>query len=282
MQNFIRWLSDHKLGNILILIAYYAIVVLPHEKVGYIIAKLFDNFTRDKYNAIILWIFLGLTFILGLMLFKAVRRHHQKGLLLTYILMTAFLMIFCFNALFVINVEVVHFPQYACFAILAFPLIGSFPRTLFWTIVAGAIDEGYQFLVLAPRRPDYYDFNDVVINLVGAAAGLIILKIFSVPERKALGPFLKKPELLFLAGLVSALAIMYVTGHFAIVDTSENPAFLTLIHKPVEGFWTMPPGPYAKYHVLRPLPGLIIIILLFVFYSGLSDKSNWPGRRNPI
>jgi len=76
--------------------------------------------------------------------------------------------------------EYAHYPQYALIAWLVaravdpgkvqWPIV----RVLFWTTLLGAIDEVMQYLWITASYSDYVDFNDFLVNLVSAAAGVLI------------------------------------------------------------------------------------------------------------
>ena len=75
--------------------------------------------------------------------------------------------------------EFAHFPQYALLAVLVARVLdpgrrfGPAGRVLFWTTLLGMVDEVQQYLWLTPTHGDYLDFNDFLVNLLGAAAGVM-------------------------------------------------------------------------------------------------------------
>ncbi|MGQ0732812.1 MAG: hypothetical protein ACT4QD_04050 [Acidobacteriota bacterium] len=72
-------------------------------------------------------------------------------------------------------VEYVHYPQYALVAYL----LGrsGVPLEVAWLAATGlgALDEGFQWGLLRRGRPEYFDWNDVVLNAIGAAWGVVLL-----------------------------------------------------------------------------------------------------------
>jgi hypothetical protein len=72
-------------------------------------------------------------------------------------------------------VENVHYPQYALIAFLI-GRAGIAPE-LAWLAATGlgALDEAHQLFFLRSARPDYFDWNDVFLNAVGAAYGVVLL-----------------------------------------------------------------------------------------------------------
>ncbi|HUI27196.1 MAG TPA: hypothetical protein VL403_14025 [Candidatus Kryptonia bacterium] len=76
----------------------------------------------------------------------------------------------------VANVELIHYPQYALIA--AVLLFGGNTWNVAWlgATGAGVIDEVYQELVIYAGRPDtYLDFNDMVLNAIGATWAVLLL-----------------------------------------------------------------------------------------------------------
>ena len=76
-------------------------------------------------------------------------------------------------------VENIHYPQYAVILmLLARAGIGLEAGWLAATVL-GAIDEGYQAVALPRGAPDYFDWNDVVLNGIGAAFGVVLVLSFT-------------------------------------------------------------------------------------------------------
>ena len=77
--------------------------------------------------------------------------------------------------LLVTNVELIHFPQFGLLAALLL-FAGLGPRAA-WigATLGGVLDETYQYLVdLRPPADVYFDYNDVVLNAIGAAWAVIL------------------------------------------------------------------------------------------------------------
>jgi hypothetical protein len=77
--------------------------------------------------------------------------------------------------LFVANIELIHFPQFALLsALLLAAGLGGVAAFLTAT-VAGILDETYQYFVVYAAFPGiYYDINDIVLNTIGAAWGVVL------------------------------------------------------------------------------------------------------------
>jgi len=77
--------------------------------------------------------------------------------------------------LLVVNIELIHFPQFALLAVLLLAGGLSGPGAYLATAVAGILDETYQhFVVYAGVPGTYFDINDIVLNATGGAWGVVL------------------------------------------------------------------------------------------------------------
>jgi len=173
------------------------------------------------------------------------------------------------NLLFVINIEVIHYPQYAILSILLFPLIKNFNSTLIWTTIAGAVDEGYQYFYLAPNDTGYYDFNDVITDLIGASFGLLFLRSFDISNASKTS-FWKSSA--FYGLLVMTIVVMLLIALKVLSIYPDTEAMYQMVIQNPSGFWSKI-HPNVTYHVVRPSEGLLITIFLWLFYSRIGHGS---------
>lgn len=77
--------------------------------------------------------------------------------------------------LLVINVELIHFPQFGLLAALLLAA-GLGPQAAWLgATVAGVVDEAYQHLVVYAGVPNtYFDYNDIVLDGLGAAWAVVL------------------------------------------------------------------------------------------------------------
>lgn len=270
-SNWVTYLHPKKLVNLLLLFIYYLLVVLPHEQVGLLAVKIFGSFDRSTYDLIVLALTISFLLVAIIFLTKKTFLHPQKKIIIFYLVSTVAFAALCINILFVVNIEAVHFFQYAVFALLCYPLTLNYNQTIIISTIAGALDEAYQYFYLAPQRTDYYDFNDVVINLVGVAFGLIIIKIFK-PAAKAVSfiQFFKSPAFI-LSAFITIVTIITISTGFLGINPSNTSANFLLVKKAFDGFWTTV-HPNITYHVMLPLEGLLVIISLWFFYWPLGNE----------
>ena len=265
-----RFLSARPALAFAVCIIYYLLVVIPHNEVGIVVNDFFSEFSRAHYNLIVAGIFTALIILTLVTGWNNVNKDSPPANVGSYIIVTLLLFFCCFYFLMVVYVESVHLVQYAILAMLLFPIIVRYRSTMVWGVVLGALDELYQYLILE-NVAFYYDFNDVVLDAIGVGAGLLFLYIGGANSitRPSTNIF-KRPEIYWPLGLTIILLIAWSMGHFSINYNYNDPAYFTLFKQPVpEGFWYSPPGPPARFHILTPIPAMLILISLIAFYGRL-------------
>lgn len=243
-------------------------VVLPHEQFGKWIARVFVSSERERFDGIMLSILC--TILVCMLTWLLIKAHKSdRILLLSYSVLTGVFVTLCIKYLFVVNVEAIHFGQYAVFAIICFQLNASYFKTMFWSVIAGAIDEFYQYVVLAPDRTDYYDFNDVVINAVGAGIGLIVIRTLRRPiVNDTVKDLLRTTEMIVAVGMVLLISIAMATGLVSYGPDAD--AVFCFMKVDDIGFWKKDFHEFL-FHVVKPLEGTLLAIALIIFYSGLKN-----------
>ena len=266
VQRYYGYFAKRTILNTLLIIIYYLLVVLPHESFGAWIARTLDEpLGRDTYNLIIMG--MGVTGFAGylFLIWNGTKSKSYSKSTWSYLILTLLLIIYCVNVLMVVNVEIIHYVQYAILAILLFPLAQNYQLTLLYTTIFGAIDEAYQYLVLAPEKSNYYDFNDVFIDMIGATLGLILIRAYGIRDKETTDPFYKNSVFIPILGIISLVILSFFLGWTSLyVDPNIDIPF-PLIKKVKSGFWTIIP-PNVKFHVVRPWEWILLTIGLWLAY----------------
>jgi len=269
--SWVNWLSQHRLINLVLIFIYFLLVVLPHEQVGLLVNKIFGDLETSTYNLIITIISTTLLCVIILFFYKKIKQHPNQKIIWFYLISTILFAILSFKILFVVNIEFVHFVQYAVFAVLCFPLTLNYTHTIIWTTLAGALDEAYQYFYLSPHRTEYYDFNDVIINLIGAAFGLIVVKIINPAYQSFSWKTFFQSHLFYCLVNVSLLiAIAFASNKIGLYPNDTEAQYLLVKKMPTQ-FWSTV-HPEIVYHILLPFEGLLLMTGLFIFYSRLENE----------
>ena len=281
MNRLLKWLQEHKVANILILSTYFLAVVLPHKLFGSFLNKTvigalgIDNNSpegRAQYNALALALGVIILVIVLTFFIRNTRNQIEGKRLRALMVLNTFFAAIIVQFLFVVNIEMVHFPQYALFAILLFPLVGNYTSTLIWATLAGMIDEAYQYFYLAPMDTAHYDFNDVLTNCIGAIFGLLFLRSFGTLEGTQFR-LKRSTSWIGLALIIMSVLVFHLAGVLSIYPSEVHDYHI--VREMPAGFWSKV-HPNVTYHVVRPIEGILITISLWIiFHQSLKVRGQY-------
>ena len=264
MGEVIAWLRERKYLNVLLIIVYFILVVAPHKRFGTFINKvIFKEFSRDQSNMVIFIIAVLALLAYSYFFFSRARNQPDSGKLFSFMILNTLLAAVVMKLLFVNNVEVVHYPQYALFSVLLFPLIGNYTATMVWATIGGMIDEAYQYFYLAPLDTSYYDMNDIITNIVGLSFGLLLLRAFGIEEYTEFR-WKRSSIWIGLSLVVLAVIVTHASGILSIYPNDDRP--FHILREWPGGFWSKV-HPNITYHVIRPIEGLVLIGILWITFS---------------
>lgn len=287
MDRWIAWLSERKCFAVVVAGAYLAAVIFFHKKVSGFFDWLSEKLSFKLYNRLMLSA--GLIALIGLggfVLLKIVRGK-RRSLKLIYWVFTVCLVVLSYKTLVVFNVEMIHFPQYALLTLPVFALLRNYGETVFWVALLGVLDEAFQYFVLYRDNPHVYlDFNDIVLNVIGAGIGAVLIWTFSeaTPEpvdRRSKACWRRRRWIAFAtaAGILLAGASLYATGTLSLYPEPNAPkAAIVLSRIPAQPqFWVIPTMG-KPFHIFHPLEGIFFFALLIGCYS-LLDHRPGPATR---
>lgn len=268
MNRSINWLTERKYISFLLLSIYYLMVVLPHEQVGQFVVWVFKEATRATYQITVAVLGSGIFLVFLFYIFQNIKHLAEKRILYLYLFTTVTFMLISFKTLIIHNIEIIHYAQYAILILFLYPLTKTMISSLFWATILGALDEAYQYLYLAPNRTDYFDFNDIILDLLGAAFGIIW--IYSFYQNNIGGKHFKKQINIIISAVIIIVIIVTIgvlTSNLYIYPVDNiNLSAIVLVKKIEPNFWSHITHLNVKYHIVQPLEGLIVISLLLFFY----------------
>lgn len=272
METIIGWLTKHKGYCTVAVVLFFGLNAGLHWEISKLIGKLGSRFGVLEVSAFFLF-FNVLLFCSAVWYFHAVaRRKPITRLHLMHLFSTLFLTAASFLLLVTKNLEGVHFLQYAILAFLLFPLVNNYWETIYWTTILGIADEALQYWGLI-RHWNYFDFNDVVLNLLGAAIGVSILILHGFPVRELV--LKRSAAILSLASLLISGLVLFAAGILAFYPSDDGTlAFISLRRIPPESeFWRTYAYPSAnEHHILEPAEGILLILLLLMYYLWLEMR----------
>jgi hypothetical protein len=273
MVRILKWLGRNKLIAVLLGIITYFSIVSFHDEITDLAVKLRRGVGLDKYNEYFAYGFIAILIITLIIFIYYSLKERQKLLKLSLMVIVLALTLVAFRFLMIYNIEAIHFVEYMLLAMILLPVIRSYGETVFWVTILGILDELFQYRFLTPNF-EYFDFNDNILNLIGAGAGAVMIYISggnAVQIRKM--KWYRSPAVLTGLGLLIIFIFLLISGKMTI-NPPELPGSDTWFwlnrKKMPEEFWTIG-YPGRNYHILRPTEGIFLMYLLFAGFFGL-DK----------
>jgi hypothetical protein len=271
------------------LAVYAAAVTFPHEQVQYAVNEIqirIGGIHRlyQAFGAIALALGALLTFLV----FRSLAGQAGRRTLAAFWVLTLALIWGAWGGLTANNVELVHYPQYLPEGMALLALTLSPAESLAWVAVFGGLDECFQYWDLMGGRPVPYDFNDVYMDLLGGAAGVVLaMALLGCSPRGAIpNPWkriLKRPGVVVVLSLTALGILLWSSGLMLLYKDAANPHYwFALSRVKLLAFWFIIPanGP-AKYHTLSPVEGPILILATIALYATLDRRLRISAEGKP-
>jgi len=168
--------------------------------------------------------------------------------------------------LLVSNVELIHLPQFGLFAVLLLAA-GLDPETAFLgASLAGVFDELYQYLVLyADVANVYLDYNDIVLNTIGAAWAIVL----AGGRRSGGQTAVRWRRGLQFALLLAAASALWIAP-LRVARMAQFPYWRPALLRAATGF---------EYHVMSASEGLLAVLLLWGVVQLAGSRSRQASLR---
>ncbi len=254
-------------GQIYVLL-YYLATIAVHKPVNDFSVYLSNLMTLPEYNSLIKVMYYCFTGMFFLFFIARLQKNRVKTAL---IWLCFFSMIeLANNTLLVVNAEKIHYIQYGILAILLMRLNLDSRAVFVSAAFLGFSDEIYQYVVLNGSLAErYIDFNDMLLNILGAVGGLLLVmtfsgKVASRSDHRSFGILLVK--------LLAAVALI-LTG-FALLDFILNGsagfnAFFGTTRFSFDISAMKDSGLLSTYHVLSLSEFIVFFTVVFIVFDVL-------------
>ena len=250
-------------------------MTFPHEQVQLVVGKIsFYTGLRGLYR-ISAGIAIAIGLALTLVLMKRLIGRPERRLVIAYWFVTLVLILGTWRVLTANNTELVHYPQYVPEGMALVALTLSPVESMAWIAIFGGLDEGFQYAFLTTGRAVPFDFNDIYMDLLGGAAGILLGVAFLSAERTKgrWKRILTRPGVAAVMGLVSMGVLLWELGLMRLHDDKANPHYwFSLSHSDPSMPWFFQRAwATGKFHELLPVEGPILILATIAAY-GLLDR----------
>jgi hypothetical protein len=286
LRRLLMGLRAHKVWVWFGLILYAALVTFPHQKVQDVVGAFAVKYTLKRLYQISATLALIEGALVVLIFAWAVSRQTEWRRLVGFQLLSFGLMVATWWLFTANNTELVHYPQYFPEGMVLMALTLSPIESLGWLTIFGGLDEAFQYTFLVAGRELPYDFNDIYMDLVGGAAGIIFaMAVLGCERRKVeqgwVRRILTRPGIVAILGVLAAGFVLWASGKMVLYEAPGlAPHWFAVSRLKTVSFWYFSPvilGPH-HFHELSPLEGPVLILVTIAIY-GVLDKKLKVGAR---
>jgi len=275
LNGFFGWLEAHRVVNLLLVLAYVAFILFGHDTFVQISIAVMNALTLPVYNVVVgaITVSVGLAFV-GFLFFFLRKKSPERPRQVFYLSAILLMLVLHHFLLFEMNIEVIHAALYAGLALVLFPLTRRPGATIILALPVMMLDEWHQYIILYPEHVHYFDFNDILMDMLGCALLLCGLWIMGVGMRPPQRPFFLRLEVLVLSGIVlgSVIAnVMCVVALFPETSCDNTLFVVNALPDPME-FWRTHPFTGRTYHALPPVSGMAMVTLAALFFLGMTPS----------
>jgi hypothetical protein len=277
VERFLAAIHRHPRWGWAGLIAYAAAVTFPHEQVQLVVGKLASLITHKRLYQLSAAIALLQGILLTWVLLRRIAARPDRRTLLAFLVLTLALIGGSWRLLTANNTELVHYPQYVPEGMALVALTLSPAESMAWVAILGGLDEGNQYAFLTEGRPVPFDFNDIYMDLLGGAIGMLLGIAFLPPAvtQRSWRRVLSRPGLVAISGIVAMGVVLWALGLMRLYDYKSNPHYwFSLSHSDPSVPWLFHRiwGP-NWFHELLPVEGTILILATIAVYAVLDRRS---------
>lgn len=277
LSSFGIWLSAHRLHHLIILSTIYVCGVLSHDLVSKPFIWFKDQTSIQTLSIVMYGAMGALVVTAGTRGYSLWKNHAFRRILSNYWLLTFGLAILANFTIMPYKVELIHFLQYALIGFLIVPLVKNLSTALYLGIWLGCVDELYQYVGLVKL---YFDYNDVILNIIGTAFGVLIA--WSVlPVRRSASPQEHRVPFYAWVGFHILTAILFFSGVIKFfIDQGYPYWYRNPLKDYPDFFWQLRSNIAGPWHLITPYEGILWVILLPLLYWPLRYFSYEPTKMN--
>lgn len=283
IRRSINWLRERPLMNGLLVLAYSIFILFAHGWFVDLSVLAMNTLSLGTYNRVVAAIMGMAGLLLGWTVLRSIWSDtSQRWPKLAFFSVILVSLVAHRYFLSEMNIEIIHALEFGILALLLFPLARSFGGTLVLGLPFMLIDEWYQFTVLFSDYVEYFDFNDVLLDSLGAAMVVCMIWVFGTgPVRPFTGNIARWEVCVLLTMTVGPILLMQtcILVEFS-SEVCENTWLVLNQVGAEEGFWRTHPVLGSTYHLLRPIEALALVLVLVVciFYMDQVSAKTEKGR----
>lgn len=258
-----------------LLIALYTFGIFAlHNPLVNLSITVMNFFGLEMYNLIVSGVVLVVSIVVGgLVIFQLIQSKKSLGLKIGWILILGILLVIHYLFLLEMNIEIIHSFAYGGLVFLLFAYFKRFGAALFFGIIIMLVDEYYQYIYLYPDYVEYWELNDVILDILGAIFMLMLIFIADFKFDKYLEKFYKRIEFWGFTLFILCFFILEKLCIFAshISAKCDHTLFVMSHIENYDTFWHEHDFTGKIYYILSPTESFILIGVFGILMIGLDS-----------
>lgn len=261
ISKIINWLYSNRLVTLLLILAYSAGIIFLHDSLVNVSVKIMNSMGLNAYNTFISLITAFALAIVSIFILYSVKtaQEFRKAKMLFPVAIVALMAIHYFFLL-EMNIEIVHAFAYGGLVFLIYGLTKRYAAAIIWAVPVMLIDEWYQYMVLYPHYVEYWELNDVVLDMLGGTFMLMLIFLANAPH-KISKPYYLRSEFLIGGTMVVAFIALVSACVIATHTSTACPQTIFTMSKMAEPHtgWHVHGFTQKTYYILSPAQSIIIV-----------------------
>lgn len=273
IQQTVLWLNQHKAITLLLTVLYSVGILFFHDSLVNVSVLVMNKMGLAGYNLFISILALISFLIIALFLvFQLKNSTQHTKLKIVLIIVISVILALHYLFLLEMNIEIIHAFAYAGLVFLLYSLTLRYAAAIIFSLPVMLIDEWYQYIILYPHYVEYWELNDILLDLLGGAFLLIILFISNV-KHSIKKVFYMRSEFILGIILILFFSIAVATCFFATHQSlqCQNTQFvMSKMAHPHTG-WHIHGFTQKKYYILSASLSLMLFSVIGVAFLFLDN-----------
>jgi hypothetical protein len=256
-----------------LIIAYALGIVFLHDPLVNISVKVMNDMGLAAYNVMVsILAFTVFAAVASFVAISIIRPENNRNLkiLLSAGILAAIMLHYIF--LLEMNIEIVHAFAYGGLVYLIYAYTLRYGAAIVWAVPVMLFDEWYQYILLYPHYVEYWELNDVVLDMLGASLILILLFVSNQPHKNS-KPYFTRPEFILGGSMVVLFIVATASCIFAlhISEVCHHTVFVMNKMETAITGWHIHGFTQKKYYILSPAQSIVLISAISFAFIGLDS-----------
>ena len=271
LNDWIQFLNQNKKLTFMLLTIYSFLIIKLHNPLVNVSVFVMKRMSIQGYNTFISSLsFLALVVLLSIFIIQMKKHQEILGIKLALLFGIVSILMIHYVYLLEMNIEIIHAFAYGGLIFLFFAFFKRWTPAVIFSIPIMLLDEWNQYINLYPTYVEYWELNDVILDILGENFVLFFLFSMNIKPDYSKVKWFKRSEFIFGLSLICFFSILTLTGIFAI-HQSQARDYTQFVMSRLQNFdvsWHVHGLTKKVYYILNPKEamGIIVVFCVTLFY----------------